>query len=271
LRTAQICDIVPYIRGHPKLIVDGYIMSKDKNRGDLFYWCCEKRKTLKCNGYANTVLVDGQHRLRSTKEHNHAPEASRKDVSVAVDKLKRKAHDTRDAPAQIIQDETNAVPGPSQSSMPSRHALRQVIKRARKQDMPTQPTNLENIDVPLSLRNIDDEVFLARGSSFNGERVLLFTTTSNVAFLSEPVYWIMDGTFKIVPKLFLQLYTIYAKVGTEENAKVLPLVYALMTKKSEETYIRLFQDLNGFAAEHGYELNPQFLLTYSEQAAINAS
>ena len=123
-------------------------------------------------------------------------------------------------PAQIIQDETNAVPSPSQPAMPSRDALRQIIKRARKQDMPTQPTSLENIDVPLALRNIDNEVFLVKDSAFNDERILLFTTSSNVALLKESVYWIMDGTFKTVPTLFHQLYFIHAMVGTGENAKV---------------------------------------------------
>jgi len=81
----------------------------------------------------------------------------------------------------------------------------------------------------------------------------------------------MDGTFKTVPTLFHQLCSIHAMVETGENAKVLPLVYALMTSKSEECYIRLFQDLNDFAAENNHELNPQFILTDFEKAAINAS
>ena len=45
----------------------------------------------------------------------------------------------------------------------------------------------------------------------------------------------MDGTFKTVPLLFQQMYTIHAPVGGE-NACVLPLVYVLMTGKSEECY-----------------------------------
>ena len=52
----------------------------------------------------------------------------------------------------------------------------------------------------------------------------------------------MDGTFKTVPLLFQQMYTIHAPVGGE-NARVLPLVYALMMGKSEECYTQLFQEL----------------------------
>jgi hypothetical protein len=59
------------------LNVDGYLMVKNTNRGDLCYWCYEYRKSKNCNGFANTVLIVGQHHLRSTKEYNHVPDATR--------------------------------------------------------------------------------------------------------------------------------------------------------------------------------------------------
>jgi hypothetical protein len=71
--------------------------------------------------------------------------------------------------------------------------------------------------------------------------------------------------------LFRQLYTIHAVVGTRENSKILPFVYALMASKTEECYTRLFENLNDFATENELNLNPQLILTDSEQTAINAS
>jgi len=41
-----ICEIVSSIRGQDKINVHGYIMVKDKNRNNLYYWCCEKRNAL---------------------------------------------------------------------------------------------------------------------------------------------------------------------------------------------------------------------------------
>lgn len=85
---AEIGKIVSSIRGKAKLEISGYVMSKDKNRGDLYYWCCEKRKTLQCGGYAITVLINGQYHLRNTKRHNHRPDATRNDAMItAVEKL----------------------------------------------------------------------------------------------------------------------------------------------------------------------------------------
>ena len=51
----------------------------------------------------------------------------------------------------------------------------------------------------------------------------------------------------------------------------MPLVYALMSSKSWECYERLFQDLIDFSDEQDIHLQPQFILTDFEQAAINAA
>ncbi|POG64927.1 hypothetical protein GLOIN_2v1671146, partial [Rhizophagus irregularis DAOM 181602=DAOM 197198] len=53
----------------------------------------------------------------------------------------------------------------------------------------------------------------------------------------------MDGMFKIVSRIFYQLYTIHGPVGAEENSRILPLVYVLMSGKSKELYQVLFQNL----------------------------
>jgi len=51
----------------------------------------------------------------------------------------------------------------------------------------------------------------------------------------------MDGTFAIVPELFLKLYTIHALIGGE----VICCIYSLLPNKTSETYQRLFLELKG--------------------------
>src|SRR5437763_6656314 len=81
----------------------------------------------------------------------------------------------------------------------------------------------------------------------------------------------MDGTFKTVPTIFKQLYIIHGCVGGNENSRIMPLVYALMSSKSEECYRTLFNNLIDFSDEHNIDLQPQFILTDFEKAAINAT
>ena len=80
----------------------------------------------------------------------------------------------------------------------------------------------------------------------------------------------MDGTFKTVPTLFRQLYSTHATAGGNINFRVVPLVYAQMSSKSEESYQTLFQELNEREEENHLKLNLDFVLTDFEKPSINA-
>jgi hypothetical protein len=61
--------------------------------------------------------------------------------------------------------------------------------------------------------------------------MILFASIANLKLLSKANVWVADGTFKIVPRLFYQQYTVHGSVG--DSKKVFPLVFGLMTGKSE--------------------------------------
>jgi hypothetical protein len=156
--------------------------------------------------------------------------------------------------------------------LPSRDALRQSVKRLRRSGLPVEPETLEDLIIPEDLtRTLDGSDFLIRDSNIGQDRILLFTTIANIRYLEQSAFWIMDGTFKTVPTIFRQLYTIHGSIGGNANSRIMPLVYALMSSKSEECYKRLFQDLIDFGEEEDIHLRPQFILTDFEQAAINAT
>ena len=83
-----ICETVSSIHNKDKLNIHGYLMVKDKNRKNLYYWHCEKYKTLKCPARATTLLNEDQHHLQNASEHNHAAEASRVNVVKTINVLK---------------------------------------------------------------------------------------------------------------------------------------------------------------------------------------
>jgi len=68
-----------------------------------------KKKSFHCGGYACTIPINEHHNLRNSKEHNHSPNTTRKDIITAVYNLKRKACETNNTRVQILQVETNAV------------------------------------------------------------------------------------------------------------------------------------------------------------------
>lgn len=268
-----VCDLVKSTRGNPKIIVHGYLLVKDKNVNEKYYWCCEYRKKYNCNGRAVTILEGQEHVLNNVQEHNHAPEASRANVIKTLNTIKETASLTHDKPAQIIQNAIVNMPQNSHPYMPNREALRKQILHVRNESLPSQPQSLQDINVPDNLRITISgrEEFLIKEIEFDEEKIMIFCTISNFQYLQEAEYWIMDGTFKTVPRLFQQMYTIHALVGRGDNARVLPMIYALMTSKSEECYNELFHEVITLSEEANQVLSPPLILTDFEKAAINAT
>jgi hypothetical protein len=249
----EICEIVISQKGNDKINVCGYLLVKEQARNDAYYWSCEKKRTLSCKGRAITRFSSGLHYLQKHTEHNHSPQATDGNVANTVARIKQQARETIELPIQIIQRNIANISEDTAPYMPTQNALRAKIKRVRNAEMAAQPQTIEDINIPESLQSsLNGDQFLIKDSTVREERILLFTTKANIRNLSQALFWVMDGTYKTVPNVFYQLYTIHAPVGAEDNSRILPLVYVLMTSKAEEVYKQLFKDLNDFANENDY-------------------
>ena len=107
------------------------------------------------------------------------------------------------------------------------------------------------------------EPFLLYDSGFGDiNRVILVATSKMLSILKASHYWFADGTFKVAPQQFYQLYTIHA----EKDGYVFPCVYSLVTKKDELTYMKIMRKL----VELEPELDSSYIMVDFEKAAINA-
>ena len=73
--------------------------------------------------------------------------------------------------------------------------------------------------------------------------MLMFGTGENKNILSFASIWMADGTFKTVPSLFVQLYTIHGLVGGSypfRDGHLLPCIYVLLPGKSSNLYQRMW-------------------------------
>ncbi|KAG0437441.1 hypothetical protein DMUE_3682 [Dictyocoela muelleri] len=68
------------------------------------------------------------------------------------------------------------------------------------------------------------------------ERLLIFINSEKIMHLENSSIWLGDGTFKMAPSGFFQIYIIYAKIF--EN--FFPLLYAILPNKTEKTYLKFF-------------------------------
>ena len=90
----------------------------------------------------------------------------------------------------------------------------------------------------------------------------MFATAKMISILKTSQSWNADGTFKVAPQHFYQLYTIHA----EKDGYIFPCVYVLVTEKTELTYSRMLGKLLDLEPA----LNPLYVMLDFEKAAINA-
>lgn len=93
-------------------------------------------------------------------------------------------------------------------------------------------------------------------------RIIVFGTTRTCSLLSESAHWFMDGTFAVVPELFFQLYTVHFLVA----GLVQPAFYCLLLNKTQDTYIRLFREIQTLVDS----AQPTTAMMDYEKAAMNA-
>lgn len=78
-------------------------------------------------------------------------------------------------------------------------------------------------------------------SSSEEHQVIVFASDQDIATIFGSTHLIVDGTFKISPTGFTQLYTIHAWGMFEYEA--MPVVHALMRSKNQASYHFLFSQL----------------------------
>ena len=93
---------------------------------------------------------------------------------------------------------------------------------------------------------------------------LIFPTQEGIHYLPSNNHWFVDGTLKLCPEIFYQIYTIYAL----NNNQVFPYVFALLPNKNEDTYNWLFREVRNSVIRQRNERTDIFI--DFERTAVNA-
>ncbi|XP_042913268.2 uncharacterized protein [Parasteatoda tepidariorum] len=184
-------------------------------------------------------------------------------------KMKERASHEK-TPVKRIYDEEIAEAASSVNSavgLPEFDCIHKVLYKARNLEQPALPKSVDDIVwTERYTKTKDGKDFLLGDDGSGEDRLLMFCTTDNLKRMcSSKKIW-ADGTFKIVPLLFHQLYTIH---GLYEN-EMFPFVYCLLQDKKKETYKRLFQMIKEEAGKVDEKFSPENAMLDFELAAINA-
>ena len=207
--------------------------------------------------------------MGTVNEHTHPPSETKCEVVRLKSLIKDRAETTRDTPQQILADTLANASETAAINLPRIENLRRTIRSQRQDDaaQPAQPADRAAVPaIPFPYNEtLNGEQFLLYDSGVGDiARILIFATNQSVQLLATSEDWFGDGTFKVCPEIFFQLYTIHAKV----NQRVIPCAYALLPDKTQQTYTRFFQEISNRVQAIGNA--PSTMLFDFEAAAINA-
>lgn len=98
------------------------------------------------------------------------------------------------------------------------------------------------------------------------DKILIFGTRSNLEKLLNATEIFMDGTFRVTPTIFSQMYTLHAV----HRGVMFPLLFALLPDKTQNTYSRMLQLIFQAALPLGRIFNPLTCRIDFESAMIAA-
>ncbi|XP_061708746.1 uncharacterized protein LOC133518956 [Cydia pomonella] len=230
-------------------------------------WKCINR--LSCG--SSITLNASRTKIVRKSAHTCEPSSSKNKNHLAYQKCRKMVCESYESVQKIFEDvysrDMDTDEDSDDCTIPLFENKKRSLYRARKEFLQVKSTSfktLQDVEVPIILR----QNFLIWEDG-NDDKILLFGTKYSRKVLknkSDDTIFFGDGTFKITPQPFEQLFTIHMDVNsTEEQTNIIPMLYALLPDKTTNTYLRLFNYLRN---ELGMCVK-KYKTDY-ERAAINA-
>ena len=159
------------------------------------------------------------------------------DSIVLANRIKRTAESSTDGLREIFNNESRNAPGASSLTFKK---LESSMCKRRRLELPKLPISPEEfvellIDSPFSSNH---RLTIRDGN----DTAILFATDLMISKLLETDTIHFDGTFKVVPHIFYQLFTIFIQY----KGHAIPALHILMTSKSENLYTAVLSSLHQY-------------------------
>lgn len=200
-------------------------------------------------------------------DHCHPPSHTEVLRSTTISRIKYDT--TSSTPGNVVKDRLKETPADVKALLPSSYLLKKSNRRYRNkiQLAPTAPLTAADIIIPEEY-TVDAfaNIFLQKDTvTSEGHRVLIFSSdvaldAANIATV-HLIYG--DGTFKVSPPQFTQLWVIR---GHFAHNTALPIIYALLENKRFESYLTVVK----YLSERCPRLNPVTVVLDFEKAEHNS-
>jgi hypothetical protein len=227
-------------------------------------WRCCKARSIKCKA---SLVCDGPRVLKvNIAEHNHEGNVAKALSRKAVGEMKKKMSETLAGSSATQGMVCSTLPPSVLMALPKKSSLGRVLRRHQQKvlasgdiesALPPCPTDM-TFEIPQRFRD-----FVLYDSGAGPNRLLILGCDQLLDGLARSLFWLADGTFKVVPALFFQLYSIHFQFVAGINPAA---VYFLLPNKTRETYDRMLVELRRLIPT----ANPNNVLVDFESATMGA-
>ena len=210
--------------------------------------------------------------LKVSGSHSHAEDTEDRIKRTARLKMKKMTLDRPDKSCKEVYEDVLAASIAELrdkhsaeeigAAIPNYNGIRSSLQRTRVKVRPPLPASRNDVRLegPWATTRDGEAFFLFDSDGIDdGARIIGFSTEEAMSVLCRAPAIYMDGTFRVVPDIFAQLYTLHAVY----KGKMMPFVYFLLPDKQKETYVRMFGLLQRYASSKGLNFRPpKFQLDY---------
>ena len=134
--------------------------------------------------------------------------------------------------------------------------------------IPQQPKDVFDFDAKCPWLNLDSgESTVKSDLSIDDCRIILFATNFTLKLLARATAISCDGTFKMCPKLWWQLFIVCGEIS---DGIWLPMAFGYLPNKKKETYKSFFSQLKDALSRHDLELSAQYVMIDFEYSIRSA-
>lgn len=264
---ANKLEVLETKMGKKLLNFNGYLFRYERKGLGKDIWECQERRQSKCKARLHTTSqTDNMEILKEVGSHNHEPRAIKSEIRKFQMNICKDAKETHETPAQIISQNLGHLSAAAKGHLPMAHHLKRTVRRVRGQTIkhPPNPSRREDIKFPeIFQKTANGSNFILFDSGEKSDRILIFGTLANLEFLKNCDLWLCDGTFKVSPPLFDQVFVIH---GLRNNSTAVPLLYCLTPNRLTTTYKRVLEAIKSLEPD----LSPKQIMSDFEQPLLNA-
>ena len=227
------------------LVIDGFRYQKHKISGALLHWRCW-RETCRARVKTNIFDVDNPQpliRVVERNDHNHPNDSAlTENITFRHHLQEEAAADPTRPPRRIYNAHVAQLHrgqgGGDRPPITNYMSVRSSLQRTRSANIPAIPRNVLEvaIDGPWAETWLRER-FLQHLDNDWG--IGVFATEENLLKLRECRVIYLDGTFKVCPRPYQQVFEVFGEV----HGHVVPLVHVLMERRTIGHYRQVFQFL----------------------------